>query len=67
MGRLTRFDDHRFIGTRDTMCLYDCDDAAKLAVLEERVAADRLFDRNLLQTFAPDTTSEARNRGFRLT
>jgi hypothetical protein len=65
MGRLTRFDEHRFIGARDTMQLYDCDDASQFADLEERVAADRLFARNLLQAFAPDTTAEARNRGFR--
>lgn len=67
MGRLTRFDEHRYIGTRDTMRVFDCDDDSDLAVLEDRVGADRLFDRNLLQTFAPDTDAEARNRGFRPT
>jgi hypothetical protein len=65
MGRLTRFDEHRFIGTRDDMRFYDCDDGTKLKRLEERVAADQLLDRNQLQAFAPDTDAEARNRGFR--
>ena len=67
MGRLTRFEEHRFIGTRDTMLLYDCDEASEMTALDERVAADDLLGRNLLQTFAPDTVAEARNRGFRPT
>lgn len=65
MGRLDRFQDYRFIGTRDTMVVYDCDDEAQLAELERRVAEDDLLDRLLLQSFAPDTVDEARNRGFR--
>lgn len=65
MGRLTRFDEHRFIGTRDTMRVHDCDKEAEFAVLEERIADDGLLRRNLLQAFAPDTLAEARNRGFR--
>lgn len=46
------------------MVVYDCDDAGDLAELERRAAADDLFARNLLQTFAPDELPEARNRGF---
>jgi len=65
MGRLRRFDHYRFIGTRDTMTVYDCDEAGQFADLEERVAADGLYDRVLLQTFAPDDLTEAANRGFR--
>jgi hypothetical protein len=65
MGRLTRFHEHRFVGTRDDMRVHDCDDAIELESLEERVGNDRLLKRNLLQTFAPDTLAEARNRGFR--
>lgn len=65
MGRLRRFEEHRFVGTRDDMRVYDCDDAAQLAVLAERVAADDLADRLQLSSFAPDTLAEARNRGFR--
>lgn len=64
MGRLNRFADHRFVGTRDTMRVYDCDDDAQLADLERRAAADDLHRRDLLQAFAPDTEAEAANRGF---
>ena len=65
MGRLKRFEDHRFIGTRDDMRVHDCEDAAALELLEERLAGDELLRLNLLQAFAPDTLAEARNRGFR--
>jgi hypothetical protein len=64
MSRLKRFDEHRFVGTRDTMVVYDCDNQEEFAELEARVEADRLFDLNLLQSFAPDVLPEARNRGF---
>lgn len=64
MGRLTRFDEHRFVGTRDDMVVHDCDDTDKLDALEQRLADDDLFQGNLLQAFAPDTLAEARNRGF---
>ncbi len=64
MARLPRFEDHRFVGTRDTMRVYDCDDEASFALLSERVERDSLASRGLLQAFAPDTLVEARNRGF---
>ena len=63
MGRLRRFEDHRFIGTRDTMGVYDCDDEAQFEVLNAR--SSELDGTNLVQTFGPDTLDEARNRGFR--
>ncbi|HSJ27033.1 MAG TPA: hypothetical protein VLB67_02415 [Acidimicrobiia bacterium] len=62
MGRLRRFTDHRFVGARDTMRVYDCDDEADFSELEARAVA--LEASNQLQTFGPDTLSEARNRGF---
>lgn len=62
MGRLRRFEEHRFVGTRDTMRVYDCDDPSDFAELEER--AESLEGRNLFQTFGPDSLEEARNRGF---
>ena len=65
MGRLKRFDEHRFVGTRDDMIVHDCDNDAQVSLLEERAAADDLLKLNLLQTFGPDTLAEARNRGFR--
>ena len=64
MGRLRRFDGNRFVGTRDDMRVYDCDDEAQASALEARVEADDLLRRNLLQAFGPDTLAEARNRGF---
>ena len=65
MGRLNRFDEHRFIGTRDTMWVYDCDNESQFEELQARVESDSLFARDLLQTFGPDTLDEARNRSFR--
>lgn len=65
MSRLSRFEEYRFLGTRDTMRVYDSDDADQFAALEERVAEDDLVDRKLMQAFAPDTLAEARNRGFK--
>ena len=65
MARLRRFEEHRFVGTRDDMVAYDSDDPEQYSALEERVAAEDLLNRGLLQAFAPDTLAEARNRGFR--
>lgn len=64
MGRLGRFEDYRFVGARDTMQVYDCDDDRQFKHLEVRVERDGLLARNLLQAFAPDTLAEAANRGF---
>lgn len=62
--RLRRFEDHRFVGTRDDMVVYDCDDEGQFALLSQRVDEDDLLSRNLLSSFGPDTLPEARNRGF---
>lgn len=64
MARLKRFEDFRYVGARDTMLVYDTDDEAQAEELAARVASDDLLDRLLLQSFAPDTLEEARNRGF---
>lgn len=64
-SRLSRFETSRFIGVRDTMIVYDCDDGDHLARLEARLGDDDLLGRNLVQSFGPDTLAEARNRGFR--
>lgn len=63
MSRLPRFEDYRFVGTRDTMRVYDCD-ADEFEELRRRADEDGLLAQNLLQVFAPDTLEEARNRGF---
>ncbi len=65
MSRLSRFEDYRFIGTKDTMRVYDSDDDEQFAELQGRVEEDDLVGRKLVQSFAPDTLLEARNRGFK--
>lgn len=65
MSRLRRFEEHRYVGTRDDMAVYDCDDEAQFAALEQRAVDDGLLARDLLQAFGPDSLPEARNRGFR--
>ena len=65
MGRLARFQEHRFIGTRDDRVVYDCDDDGQFGLLPARVAEDDLVGTTRLSSFAPDSLAEARNRGFR--
>jgi hypothetical protein len=65
MGRLKRFDDYRFLGRRDLMRLYDCDDPGQYAELKAAEDELGLMGANLIQTFAPDTSAEALSRGFR--
>jgi hypothetical protein len=47
------------------MRVYDCDDAGSFSSIERRLADEDLLKRNLVQSFAPDSLAEARNRGFR--
>jgi hypothetical protein len=65
VSRLARFEDYRFIGTRDTMRVYDSDDPDQFEVLQGRVTEEDLVGRLMVQGFAPDTLEEARNRGFK--
>ncbi|VAW08088.1 hypothetical protein MNBD_ACTINO01-2547 [hydrothermal vent metagenome] len=65
MARLARFEEHRFIGTRDDMRVFDADDDAQFEILSARVATDDLMVSRGLQTFAPDSLAQARNQGFR--
>lgn len=65
MARIARFEEHRYVATRDDMRVYDTDDDIQSKRLSERIAVDNLLDRKLLQSFGPDTLPEARNRGFR--
>ena len=65
MARIKRFEDHRFVGTRDDMRVHDCDDPAQFTILDERVETEGLIDAKILQSFAPDRLSDARNRGFK--
>jgi hypothetical protein len=65
MARIARFEEHRYVATRDDMRVYDTDDGAQSSKLSERIDTDNLLDRRQLQSFGPDTLAEARNRGFR--
>jgi hypothetical protein len=65
MGRLRRFADSRFVGLRDEMKVYDCDDETQYEMLAGRVEGEELIARALVAAFSPDTLAEARNRGFR--
>lgn len=65
MARLPAFADNRFIGTRRDMKLFDCDDETEFAALAARVETEQLVATNGLQSFSPDSSAEARNRGFR--
>lgn len=65
VSRLDRFEDYRYIGTRDSMRVYDCDEANQFSELEERIAEDGLLAGTQLTTFSPDTLEEAANRGFK--
>ena len=65
MARIKRFESQRYVGSRDTMVVYDTDDDFQAEELTTRVTADDLHGKNLLQSFAPDELAEARNRGFK--
>ena len=47
------------------MRFYDCDDDQQSAELTVRVSEEGLVGKNMLQAFAPDTRTEAVNRGYR--
>lgn len=66
MSELRRLGGHRFVGVRDTMEVYDTQDADEAAALANRFDQDDLIQKDLIQTFGPDLLAEARNRGFRV-
>ena len=65
MARIRRFEEHRYVGTTDDMRVYDCDDPDQFATLDQRVESEDLIGAKMLQAFAPDLLSDARNRGFK--
>ncbi len=65
MSRVKRFEEFRFVGVRDTMTVYDTDDADQTEALQARIDTDHLVTSKLVQGFGPDTLEEARNRGFK--
>ncbi len=65
MSRVKRFEEFRFVGVRDTMTVYDTDDADQTEALQARIDSDNLVVSKQVQSFGPDTEEEARNRGFK--
>ena len=47
------------------MKVYDCDDEDQFSKQQDLIKKNDLILYNLLQSFAPDTISEAKNRGFK--
>lgn len=66
MNRLNRFEQHRYVGIRKNMKVYDCDDEKQFESLNEYLKDYDYISLNLVQSFSPDNIDEAKNRGFRL-
>ncbi len=66
MNRLNRFEQHRYVGIRKNMKVYDCDDEKQFESLNEYLKDYDYVSLNLVQSFSPDNIDEAKNRGFRL-
>jgi len=62
MERLSRFEEHRYIGDKRTQVVYDIDTLGE----EHRSRIEELLASEQFLCFAPDTLAEARNRGYRL-
>lgn len=65
MGRIKRFEEYQFLGTRDDMVVYDCDDEDQFAMLAAREESEGLVQQNLISAIAPPILAEAQNRGYR--
>ncbi len=65
MGRIPKFENYRFLGNRKNMRVYDCDNQEEYSELENFINNKDLIFNNLIQSFAPDTIDEAKNRGFK--
>ena len=59
MKRPSKFEDHRWIGDKRTLVVYDVDAMADSSIIDE------LMEAGTYLSFGPDTLAEARNRGFR--
>ena len=59
-NRLVRIEEHRWLGDKRTFVVHDQDNVCDPAVLEDIAAAESWL------AFAPDTTVEARNRGYKV-
>lgn len=59
MARLSRFEDHRWVGDKRNQVVYDLDSIDDVSVLDDLMSAETYI------CFSPDTLAEARNRGYR--
>ena len=60
MSRPTKFEEFRYVGDKRTQRVYDLDDPELDAdTIEELMASEQFV------CFGPDTSVEARNRGYR--
>jgi hypothetical protein len=59
VSRPSRFEEFQYLGDKRTQRVYDLDDSANDAVVEEIMASEQFA------VFSPDTLAEARNRGYR--
>jgi hypothetical protein len=58
--RLSRFEEHRYVGDKRTQVVHDLDHCPDEAALDDLVQAETYI------CFGPDSLPEARNRGYRL-
>jgi len=58
MPRHPKFEEHRWLGDKRSFVVYDTDDAAQFAEIEQ-APIDKIA------SFGPDELREARNRGYR--
>ena len=65
MNRLDRFENIRFVGYRNNMKVYDCDDVEQFEKLSALTNSVDYIKLNLIQSFSPDNIDEAKNRGFK--
>lgn len=59
MDRLTRFEDHRWVGDKRSQVVHDIDHCTSPHVIDELMAAGTYL------CFGPDTPVEAANRGYK--
>jgi hypothetical protein len=61
MSRPTKFEDHRYVGDKRSLVVYDLDsdDPESVAAVADLMVSEQFL------AFGPDTLEEARNRGFR--
>ena len=65
MNRLNRFENHRYVGLKLNMKVYDCDNQLQFDQLNNKIGDSDYIGLNLIQSFSPDSIGEAKNRGFK--